>query len=695
MTPSLTQATGRLNKAALDLQSHAMFVESGMGDTPLQNYVNTLLQPSMVNGPDGLSVVLLGLSANAVAKTLSLWLNGDYFSCRALIPARSACFELTAASSSAWVLSTAGSMNSFDSLPSLAGSLENFERTATERRAPLERPQIQVPAPNGCAGLRIFIPASNETLRKNGALASWIGDQASLVVLTGHADDTLDAASIEALQPVLSAVGALRYICLSPVESGEPGWTRMLNASLMLPPLHLVESDPTAFAGGPLEIALLREFGRMKRLEGSCQMLNDAFAAETTSAQNRKRLIDPARSGSPVSSPDANPRTVSEKMMKPFLRDLEEIRKNRDDEAARSIGPEGDLYNAAQRLVDGTTFEDLRQEMLNHTIRLSLSAATLDRLRSIVRREMNRNLRDDVSLLNEAIQSGIEPLEKTLAESTGLTYRIQPPEPDVERLCESLAAQIQLNIRYKGEIPRATWKTRVQGARNWMMGVSMFLMLSSGLGVLFGREVQTLVRSTLLILMLGAFVLGLFAAIFGYKKVRAEAIEREMDKLHDAVMQELSRLFQNLLGEKRRILTEHLQRIQREVESEVARIHQSMSDSARMETERNRAAATEKARIFDNHLRTVAQSQQACRQILSELAQVQIQLGQVFVEAQRAKTLAPPPTSAVPSYQRPAIPPSGPVRQPLPSTQPVIPPASAPSPLDQFIPPQAVPQNFS
>ena len=695
MTPTLLQATARLNKAAIDLHGQAQFVESGLGETPLQDYVNTLLQPALVHQPDGLAIALLGLSANAVAKTLSLWLNADYFSCRALIPARSACFELHASGSSSWTWQSKEGVRSFESLTSLAATVEQEERNAAENRSALERPRVQVPAPAGCEGLRMFVPSSTETLRKHGALASWIGDQANLIVLAGHADDVLDAATIEALQPIVSAVGALRCVCLSPVESGIPNWARMLNAPLLLPPCHFTETEPEALVGGPLEIAVLREFTRTRGLEGACHLLNDAFANDTTSTQNRKRLNDPGRASPNVSVGDSNPRTLTERVMRPFVRDLEEIRKNRDDEAARAIGPEGELYHAAQRLVDGTTFADLRQETLNHTIRLSLSGATLDRLRGVVRREMNRNLREDLSLLNEAVDSGLEPLMAELEVATGFTHRLQAPAADIERLCESLAAQIQLNIRYKGEIPRATWKTRVQGARNWMMGVSMFLMLSSGLGVLLGRDAQTTIRSALLLMMLAAFVAGLFAAIFGYKKVRAEAIEREMDKLHDAVMQEVSRLFQNLLGEKRRLLAEHLQRIQREVESEVARIHQSMNDGARLDAERKRAEGAEKVRILDNHLRTVGQSQLACRQTISELAQVQIQLGQALLEAQRNKGATPAVAPSTNAFQRPAIPPSGPARQAPPSAAPSFPPPSAPSPLDYFTSPPAVTQNFS
>lgn len=696
MTPTLQHASARLNKAAVDLAAHAQFVESGLGETPLQDYISTLQQPAMVFQPEGITIALLGLSPNAVAKTLSLWLGEDYFSCRTLIPVGSACFELLAVHGRLWTFSSQDGVRSFDSLGSMTGSIDQAERNVSENSSALERPQIQVPSPAGCEGLRLLVPAGTEVLRKHGALGSWIGDQAQLVVLVGHADDVLDHAMIEVIQPIISAVGALRCISLSTPDAGEPPWSQMLNAALLMPLCHFGESEPSNLLGSTLDIAVLREFGRMRQLEGASHMVNDELASSTVSAQNRKRLNDPSRGAAGGAAGDVNPRSLTERAMKPFIRDLEDIRKNRDDEAARAIGPEGSLYAAAQRLVERTHFDDLRQEMLNHTIKLSLSAATLERLRNVVRQEMSRNLREDLVLLDEAVKSGLEPLMAHLESVTGYKHRIDPPNPDAERLCESLSALIQLNIRYKGEIPRATWKTRFQGARNWMMGVSMFLMLSSGLGVMLGRDAQTSIRSTLLLLMLLAFVAGLFAAIFGYKKVRAEAIEREMEKLRDAVMQEVSRLFSNLLGEKRRLLADHLQRIQREVESDVGRIFQVQSDSARQETERTRAEAAERNRIVDNELRSISQSQMACKGIVGELAQVQMQLGQALMEVKRgappsrAATREPP---AAPAYQRPAIPPSGPVRPP-PGSMPAFPKAGSPSPLDQFAAPTATPQEI-
>ena len=708
MSPALLQATARLNKSAQDLIGHAQFVESGLGETPLQDHVQSLAQAQLTATSGGLTVALLGLSANAVAKTLSLWLGGDYFSCRTLIPARSACFELRADKGNGWTFQVGVSKSSYESLNSLAPAVEAAERAVPERVAVLDCPKIVVPAPAGCEGLRVLIPAGIDTLRKHGSLASWLGDQATLIILVGHSDDALDAAAIEALQPVVSAVGALRCISLSPTESGVPPWTHSVQSAITLPLLTLLDANPGALQGSTAEMVLLREFSRMRGLEGAAHLVLDALSSENTSTQNRKRLVDPSRLGPsvPVPSSESNPRALSDKVMKPFAYELEEIRRNRDEEAARAIGPEGPLYDAVQRLVDETTFEDLRQETLNQTIRLSLSAATLDRLRNLVRRALNRNLMEDLEIVSDAVNSGLEALNASLSERTGFTHKIHVPDVDGQRLCDSMGAQVQINIRYKGEIPRATWRTRMQGARSWMMNISMFLMLSGGFGVLlamFGmdqRDTQTSLRNILMVGMFLAFFLGLFATVFGFKKVRAEAIEREMDKLRDAVMQELSRLFHNLMGEKRRILAEHLQRVQKEIEGEVGQIFQSLNDGARVDLERNRSAAMEKGRILDNKLRTVQQSQLNCRQTLSELAQVQIHLTQAIVESQRSAAAAAPvakPTPAAPAFQRPAIPPA-PANRPersAPAAPTFTPPPAAPSPLDTFTPPPAVTQSFS
>eukprot|EP01031_Cornospumella_fuschlensis_P021264 gene21264-26055_t len=168
MSPALQQISARLNKAALDLLANAQIVESGQGETPLQDHIHTLAHPPLpgMNAND-FCVVLTGLSANAVAKTLSLWLGSDYFSCRALIPSRSSCFELQAEPGGSWHFTANNTTSTFESLPPLAAAIEEQERNITSNtpRNPLERCLIRFPAPEGCAGLRVFVPANLDALR--------------------------------------------------------------------------------------------------------------------------------------------------------------------------------------------------------------------------------------------------------------------------------------------------------------------------------------------------------------------------------------------------------------------------------------------------------------------------------------------------------------------------------------------------
>jgi hypothetical protein len=704
MSPAVQQATNRLNKCAQDLLSHAQFVESGLGGTPLQDHVQGLSQPVAALNMNGVSVALLGLSANAVAKTLSLWLGGDYFSCRALIPTRSPCFELLTGSGPGWEYRAGGTRAMYESLVTLAPAVEAAQRDLPEPNGmTLVCPKIIVPAPPGCEGLRVLVPTSLDLLRTHGTLASWLGDQAMLLLVAGHSDDVLDEGGLEALQPVSSAVGALRCVSLSPRESGPPTWMQAMQASLTLPAAALLEPTPSALSGTSHEMSLLREFTRMRGLEGAAHLVIDSLGSENTAVQIKKRNEDPTRAAALNSSTaENNPRSVSDKVLKPFVQELEEIRRNRDEEAARAIGPEGPLYTAVQELVDGTSFEDLRQETLNQSIRLSLSSATLERLRHMVKRTLHTNLKEDLEIISDATKAGVDGLNASLGDRTGFTHKIHLPNPDSQRLSDSLSAMVQFNIRYKGEIPRATWRTRMQGARSWMMNISMFLMLSGGLaGVLaaFGMDrngAQASMRNFLMIAMFFAFFVGLFATVFGFKRVRAEAIEREMDKLRDSVMQELSRLFQNLMSEKRRILAEHLQRVQKDIEGEVAQIFQSQSDNARVDAERSRAAGMEKSRILDTRQRTIQQSQNSCRQVLAELSSVQLVLAQAAVEPQRGAA-APPNlqgSAAAPSTQRPAIPPA-PAHRSSGVIPAFTPPPANPSPLDGFVLPPATPQNFS
>jgi hypothetical protein len=68
------------------------------------------------------------MSPNAVAKALSLWLGCDYFSCRGLIPARSACFDVHAAGNRQWSFMTKGGALSFESVGAMAEAMKHAVR---------------------------------------------------------------------------------------------------------------------------------------------------------------------------------------------------------------------------------------------------------------------------------------------------------------------------------------------------------------------------------------------------------------------------------------------------------------------------------------------------------------------------------------------------------------------------------------
>lgn len=694
--PAFQQITSRINKAAADLLVHAQIVESGLGQIPLQTHVQQLATPQLALSSNlgAICMLLTGLSANSVGKTLSLWLGADYFVCRALVPNRSHCFELHAKQEGGYQFYNGSELASFESLESLAAAVESYEKQA-DGEAVKERCQIHFPVPHGSQTLRIFVPSSLDALRTQASLTSWLGDQAQILMLSGHSDDRLDAAMTETLQPLVSTIGAIRHLVLANVDGSReiPAWTRALSAPLILPPVFVQSASSDVIGAEPVEKLVLLEFARMRQIEGAAHLVLDSIEMESTSTNNRRRLLDPTRSPqSPTSSSESNPRGMIEQIMTPFQSDVEQIRRSVEEQSMRSLGTDGELYQSIQQIVDGLTFDGLKQENLAHSIRLSVGTGALEQIRDLIRLEFTASLRKDVHQLEEAILASKEVIEDALSEKTGYVHRVTLSAVDIDRMKEALSLMIQVNIRYKGEIPRATWKTRFQGARNWMMGVSMFMMLTAGIGAMTSASTAKSLRQALMVGMLFAFIFGLFAAIFGYKKIRAEAVEREIDKLRDAAMQELTRLFQSLVGEKRRIIADHLQRASREIESEVNKVIAKHSESNRAESDKVRASAVEKSRLLENRSRTLQQSQVSCRQIGSELVQIQMMLSNLVATLPPPALKAPTPavaspTPASPSMQRPV--------DTRPLDAPSYPPAGrSSSALDSFVPPPVEQQNI-
>lgn len=665
MNSALYQASARLNKAAADLLLHVQTVESGQGKTPLCDLVHSLSTPAQMGTP--LAVCLLGLSANAVAKTLSLWLGTDYFSCRSLIPSRTPWVEINAGPGSPWQGRLGGVDTRFESAAALAEAVETGEKSTGPPPSALERLALHVPLPPGSSPLRLLIPSGVESLRRHPSLVSFLGDQAKLVIIAGHSDGKLDAADSAILQPLVSSTGVLRCLVL-PAAAHAPGsfppWIRELQAPVLLPSIIFDQSHADNLIGSMEDQMAVMELSRMRQLEGVVQLLEDGVQTENTSLTNRKRLLDPGRPLGASSGDPANPRNATAEVTRSFQRDIEDLRRNQDEQSLRSIHPGGDLYEAMERLVQSTTLDDLRQEWQPQVIALSLSADTLDRLRQMVRQELDHTLRDDLAILRDAIQTGLFSVSESLGGRTGLSHPLHIAPPDFDRMSSGLAALVQLNVRFKGELPRSTWKARFHSARNSMMAISMFLMLATAVSALFNdKELGTSLRNGLMILMLFAFVGGLLYSIFGYRRLRAEAAVKEMDKFRENVMQELQRLVASLVGEKRRLIAEYLTKAAREMESGVAAIFQSLSDIQRAELERNRQANAEKTRILDIRNRALTACQQAGRQVTLELNNVRLLLSQVLQESLKptasvAGTISASPPRAAPatSESRPPSP---------------------------------------
>jgi hypothetical protein len=635
MNPVLHQASSRLNKAAADLLLHVQTVESGQGKTPLGDLVHSLSTPAQMGAP--LAVCLLGLSANAVAKTLSLWLGADYFSCRGLIPSRTPWVEINAGPGSPWQGRLAGVDSRFESAAALAEAVEACEKSAAAPPSALERLALHVPLPPGSSPLRLLIPSGVESLRRHPSLVSCLGDQAKLVIMAGHSDGNLDAADSAILQPLVSSTGVLRCLVL-PAAAHAPGafptWVRELQAPVVLPAIIFDQSNADTLIGSLEDHMAVMELARMRQLEGVVQLLEDAVQMENTSLANRKRLLDPGRPQGAAAGDPANPRYATAEVTRSFQQDIEDLRCNRDEQALRSIHPGGHLYEVMETLVGATTLDDLRQEWQPQVIALSLGADTLDRLRQVVRQELDHTLREDLAILRDAIRIGLDSVSDSLGGRTGLSHPLHVPPPDFDRMSAGLAALVQLNVRFKGELPRSTWKARFHSARNSMMAISMFLMLTTAVSALFNdKELGNSLRNGLMILMLFAFVGGLLYSIFGYRRLRAEAAVKEMVKFRENVMQELQRLVASLVGEKRRLIAEYLTKSAREMELGVAAIFQSLSDIQRAEVERSRMANAEKTRILDIRNRALAVCQQAGRQVNLELNNIRLLLSQVLQES--------------------------------------------------------------
>jgi hypothetical protein len=626
LTHPLAQKYRELCREAQALSSE---LERGQAATPLADHFAAMLH-ALDREP--LCVALVPLSAADRAGALG-WLLGEAYRTVWVQAGVQAGLTEVQTGAGGFVLDDGqGRRQSFAELGPLLAALQALGPQSEGLR-------LALPADTAAQGLTLLVAEQAAALAQTHGLASAVGTRAELLLLAAPAAAVLPESLGESLKPVLEAVGSWAPL-LTETGIGPARWPLALQqgcGALLLQPLT-VEASPPALFTDPNDDAraLLLLLARARKLQLAVQTLaerHEQLLRQTQARRQREEAAARPALGPPVESPT---RRSFERLRQRVQADVSALLRLPADSARRNRLPDG----ALRRAIDGHLIDlrasDLRQEPGPRTVMLSVSSGLLAHLQQALRGVLREELRADLANLSEGldalkrdVESGIESLTQ---QPTVLTL----PPVDERELWKRLSEALNVELRYRGELPRRSFWQRLGEGRRMVFGVMMVLSLVGTLGGLNWRGLWFIG-----FVFLALFVGAVFWTYRSWKQEDADKLDTELSRVREQLDQECERLAGEAQRAKEQQLAEHLDLCRKTLLLRLEELAQALQQREQEELTQQRERAAARARRADQLLRDLSSLQMRVGKIRQEAMNLESDAQRQFRDAARKQKLLP------------------------------------------------------
>lgn len=249
----------------------------------------------------------------------------------------------------------------------------------------------------------------------------------------------------------------------------------------------------------------------------------------------------------------------------------------------RALLKSGEVAQVLEQLLASLQPADLDRETSSKTIRLSLKTEVLAEFCRRLSRALRQQLDEECVLIRDSLEETRRSAEALLAEAGAVNRSLALTQPDNRELWAPLVEMLDLDIKYRGEVPRRGLMQRLGEGRR-IVFVAMMLLSLVGSFVGFNVRQAAWAGVAFLILFLGTVA-------FTYRSWRHEEEEsfaKEIERVRENVAAEFNRVLNEILREKQNRLQLALDEIKRQA---VGRL-----DAALREAQLGKAQATESER---------------------------------------------------------------------------------------------------
>jgi len=607
-------------------------LEAGRAVTPFQEKLTQLT----TNPALPVRAAVIAAQPEALHALLSEIIGHDYNVCKVVVPSRLG-FSEVLLQERGFLLDTGTGSREFDDAGSFLAALQQAHALQPGDTDSLEPLRVKLKGPAHLNGLCLLVPHSLDALHRKPALLSTLADQADWVFLAGNHETTLAPEQRATIQLVLEHVTGLQNVmqpspagAAAPAAPGEEWWKNWkvtlslglvrIGTDLLRTRLGLLTAPSSELRQYLVESRLLRQ------LDMALALMVEETAAVQRQLGNRLNL---AREGLTDREGQPELRKAAETIRTKFTEELDSLLKAAERDAKAAFQADGETNRQLREASASVTVDDIDQTEGEVTIKLTLAPAATARLTAAVLGLARQRLATDLRQLSEGVECSVRDAKRAIEAATGARPAVSLELPDEHSLWETISSLARPEIRYRGEMPRATLGARFNAARQIIMGMMILGTILGGAVVLTGDQSggQGL-RTYLAAFMIPMLIIGFLWTYVSFRKRETHTLEKEVEKLQDGVLSELRRVLQDLHREQMTLLSGTLQKAQRAVQLQLEGTFEKLDKQRQREADEDRRRQTEQSRSMDQriaHMRQFAGQLTTLQSNLKEAERVRAQ----------------------------------------------------------------------
>jgi hypothetical protein len=598
----------RIAESALPV---AREIEAGRAVAPFESKLVWLATDPLVP----VRAAVIAAQPEVLTALLSEIIGQEYNVCKVVVPSRLG-FSEVLLQERGFLLDTGAGSREFDDAGSFLAAVEETHALQPADADSLEPLRVKLKAPAHLNGLCLLVPHSLDALQRKPALLSSLADQADWFFLVGDQDTTLTGQQRATIQLLLDHVTGLQNV-LQPPAGAAPAltvpreeWWKNWKVTLSLGLVRL-GTEPFRARLGLLTAPsselrqYLTESRLLRELETNLVLMAEEAAQIQRQLESRLNLT---RDGLSDREGQTEIRKTVDAIRTRYSEELDSLLKAAEREAKAALQAEGEANRQLRAAATSVSAEDIDQVEGEATIKLTLAPAANARITDAALSLARQRLSADFRQISEGIECSTCDVKRAIEAATGIRPAVSIELPDESVLWETISNLARPEIRYRGEMPRATLGARFSAARQVIMSMMILGTILGGAVVLTGDQTGgQSVRSILAAFMIPMIVIGFLWTYVSFRKKEALTLEKEVEKLQDGVLGELRRVLQDLHREQMNLLNSTLQKAQRTVQQQLEGAVENIDKKRQRESDEARRRQTEQSRSMEQRIARMRQ----------------------------------------------------------------------------------------